>query len=160
MSSVANPSNSISTFSIASSATCPAKLPSKPANFMYGLRIGASSAETAGMFRALLTEPVLRKSDICSAICNATFSCASIVEAPRCGVAMTPGAPNKILFVAGSSENTSKAAPATCPSSRAALRSCSDIRPPRAQFIIRTPLFIATNASALIIFFVCSVNGV
>ena len=39
------------------------------------------------MLSALTTAPVSRKSAICSAICSATFSCASVVEAPRCGVA-------------------------------------------------------------------------
>ena len=46
------------------------------------------------MFSALTTAPVSRKSAICSATCRATFSCASIVEAPRCGVATTCGMPN------------------------------------------------------------------
>ena len=35
---------------------------------------------------ALEIAPVSRKSLICSAICSATFSCASAVAAPRCGV--------------------------------------------------------------------------
>ena len=36
-------------------------------------------------------------------------------QAPRCGVAITLGCPNRGLIVAGSSVNTSKAAPATWP---------------------------------------------
>ena len=41
------------------------------------------------MLIALATAPVSRKSLICSATCSATFSCASAVAAPRCGVQTT-----------------------------------------------------------------------
>src|ERR1700682_5912071 len=65
------------------------------------------------MLTALATAPVKRRSAICSAICRATFSCASLVAAPRCGVQMTLGRPNSGLSLAGSTSNTSKAAPPT-----------------------------------------------
>ena len=61
---------------------------------MYGFSRGASSAETEGMLIAFATAPVSRKSLICSAICSATFSCASAVAAPRCGVQTTLSRPN------------------------------------------------------------------
>ena len=54
------------------------------------------------MLRALTTAPEMRKSAICSAICRATFSCASVVAAPRCGVAMRFSLPNSGLSLAGS----------------------------------------------------------
>ena len=61
---------------------------------MYGFSRGASSAETEGMLIAFATAPVSRKSLICSATCSATFSCASAVAAPRCGVQTTLSRPN------------------------------------------------------------------
>ncbi len=82
---------------------------------MYGFSRGASSAETEGMLIALVTAPVSRKSLICSATCSATFSCASAVAAPRCGVHTTFSSANSGLSVAGSVSNTSSAAPATWP---------------------------------------------
>ena len=65
------------------------------------------------MLIALDTAPVSRKSLIWSATCNATFSCASAVAAPRWGVQTTFSNPNNGLSVAGSVSNTSSAAPAT-----------------------------------------------
>ena len=61
---------------------------------------------------------------------------------------------------AGSSANTSSATPAICPESKPALIAASSRRPPRAQFIMRTPSFILAIVSALIIFRVASVIGV
>ena len=46
--------------------------------------------------------PVSRYSLICSAICTATFSCASIVDAPRCGVQITFSMSNNGFSRAGS----------------------------------------------------------
>ena len=98
------------------------------------------------MLSALTTAPVSRKSAICSAICSATFSCASVVAAPRCGVATTLSRPNSGFLRAGSSTKTSIAAPATWPLSSAAARSSSTTSPPRAQLMRRTPRFILAMA--------------
>src|SRR3546814_2781299 len=57
----------------------------------------------------------------------------SLVDAPRCGVEMKPGVPNSGEALAGSSVNTSSAAPATCPESSASFSAASSISPPRAQ---------------------------
>ena len=65
------------------------------------------------MLSALVTPPVIRKSDICSATWIATLTCASLVDAPRCGVEMKFGVPNNGDALAGSSTNTSSAAPPT-----------------------------------------------
>ena len=43
------------------------------------------------MLSALATPPRTRKSLICSATWIATLTCASLVDAPRCGVEMKPG---------------------------------------------------------------------
>ena len=106
---------------------------------MYGFSRGASSADTDGMLIAFATAPVSRKSLICSAICSATFSCASAVAAPRCGVHTTFSSPNSGDGVAGSVSNTSSAAPATCPDSIASASAASSTSPPRAQLMMRTP---------------------
>ena len=160
LSEAAWPSYSTTMRLIGSSVTWPAKEPSCSASFRYGRRRGASSTVTDGMLSALVTAPCSRKSDICSATCSATFSCASVDEAPRCGVVTTCGWLNSTLLVAGSSENTSTAAPPTWPLSSAARRSSSTIRPPRAQLTIRTPGRHLASESLLIMPRVCSVSGV
>ena len=110
--------------------------------------------------RAFVTAPLIRKSAICSATCRATFSCASSVLAPRCGVAMTLSMPNRMFSVAGSLANTSSAAPATCPVDSAAASATSSINPPRAQLMIRTPALVLFSASAEMMLRVASVSGV
>ncbi len=81
--------------------------------------------------------------------CNASFtlfatarpalSCASAVEAPRCGVATTLSKANSGEEVHGSLAYTSTPAPPTRPSASASARACSSTRPPRAALTIRTP---------------------
>ena len=127
---------------------------------MYGRSRGASSAETDGMLSALVTAPVSRKSDICSATWIATLTCASLVDAPRWGVETKPGVPNSGEAEAGSSTNTSSAAPATWPDSSASFSAASSTRPPRAQLMMRTPFFALARFSRLRIFRVWSVSGV
>ena len=53
-----------------------------------------------------------KKSEICCAICIATFSWASIVDAPKWGVKIKFLDLSKLVFLGGSSLNTSRAAPA------------------------------------------------
>src|SRR5262245_49483228 len=142
------------------SVNWPANEPSFSASSMKGRSRGASSAVIDGKLTAFEIAPLSRSSDICSAICNATFSCASVVAAPRCGVHTTLGWPNSGLSVAGSSVNTSKAAPATWPESSAARNASSSTSPPRAQLMMRTPFFIAAIALPSMMPLVLSVSGV
>ena len=114
------PSNSICTAARSFISICPKNPPKSCPRDIYGFKIGASSAVTEAIFNAFVIAPFCKYSAICSAICKATFSCASIVEAPRCGVATTFGCSNKILSFAGSSEKTSSATPETWPELRAA----------------------------------------
>ena len=48
-----------------------------------------SSAETAGMLTAVETTPPVSAATTCSAVWTPARSCASVVEAPRCGVTTT-----------------------------------------------------------------------
>ena len=153
------PSYSMTTEVTALSMSWPAKLPIWLASPMYGRSFGISSALTEGRFSAFTTVPEMRKSASCSATCSATFSCASVVEAPRWGVATTCSMPNSTLSFAGSLANTSRAAPATWPLSSPAFRSASTTRAPRAQFTMRTPGFILAMLAALMIPRVASVAG-
>ena len=81
---------------------------------------------------------------------------------PRPDAACTPRPPARIagLSVAGSTSNTSSAAPATWPDRSAAASAASSTSPPRAQLMMRTPGFIRAKASAERIFLVASVSGV
>ena len=76
-----------------------------------------------------------------------TFSCASLVEAPRCGVQMISSARTGDFLFAGSTANTSSPAPPTCPLAMASAKSSSTISPPRAQLMIRTPGLHLAKAS-------------
>ena len=160
LSSAAAPSTWIEIRGIEPVVSWPTRLPSRSASAMYGFSLGASSAERLGMLSALVTPPLTRKSAICSATCSATLTCASLVDAPRCGVQMKFGVPNSGLSLAGSVWNTSSAAPATWPLSSAAFSAASSIRPPRAQLMIRTPFLVLARFSAERILRVWSVSGV
>ena len=48
-----------------------------------------SSAQTAGMLTAVETTPPVSAATTCSAVWTPARSCASVVEAPRCGVTTT-----------------------------------------------------------------------
>ena len=72
----------------------------------------------------------------------------------------TFGRPNSGFSVAGSSTNTSKAAPATCPVLSASSSAASSTSPPRAQLMMRTPFFMVLIASASMMLLVLSVSGV
>ena len=50
-----------------------------------------SSALIAGMLTAVETTPPVSAATTCSAVCTPARSCASAVEAPRCGVTTTLG---------------------------------------------------------------------
>ena len=78
-----------------------------------------SSALTAGMLTAVETTPPVSAATTCSAVCTPARSCASVVEAARCGVTTTLGYENSGWSVIGSWLKTSSAAPATLPESSA-----------------------------------------
>ena len=75
-------------------------------------------------------------------------SCASAVEAPRCGVTTTSGRSNRGLSVHGSVVNTSKPAPRMCPDRMASARACSLTSPPRAALMMICPFLAFANSSA------------
>src|SRR5439155_784622 len=80
------------------------------------------------------------KSATCCAMATATFTCASPVEAPRCGVQITCSIPRSGWPAGGGSfSSTSRAAPATWPLLMAAASAASSTMPPRAQLTMRTP---------------------
>ena len=53
-----------------------------------------SSGAIAGMFTAVETTPPVNAATTCSAVCTPARSCASVVDAPRCGVTTTFGYPS------------------------------------------------------------------
>ena len=65
--------------------------PSRCASGTNGPSTSMSSALTAGMLTAVETTPPVRAATTCSAVCTPARSCASAVEAPRCGVTTTFG---------------------------------------------------------------------
>ena len=74
-------------------------------------------------------------------------SCASPVDAPRCGVTTTCGSSNSGLSVVGSLANTSMPAPRTCPDLTASASASSSTSPPRAALTMITPGFVLASAS-------------
>ncbi len=84
-----------------------------------------------------------------SAIASPALSCASRVDAPRCGVTTTDGSSNSGDSVVGSVSNTSSAAPAITPSRMHSARSASSTMPPRATLIRRSAGFALTSRSRL-----------
>lgn len=123
-----------------------------------------SSGRMRGALTALRGRSPRRMERTCSHTSMLTFSCASTVEAPRCGVATTLGW--LISFVAaescsgGSVLQTSMPAPAMCPFSSASSRAASSIMPPRATFRIRAPFLMLCNSLVLIIPLVLAIRGV
>mmetsp|Transcript_15137 Transcript_15137/g.30763 ORF Transcript_15137/g.30763 Transcript_15137/m.30763 type:complete len:393 (-) Transcript_15137:1294-2472(-) len=100
-----------------------------------------------------------------SAISRATSSCASLVDAPRCGVATTLGWQASLLenesglLCGGSFSKQSSAAPLMWPDSRAPRSASSLIIPPRAALTMPAPFFIIANWGAEIRFLVESRRG-
>ena len=85
----------------------------------------------------------------CCAISSATLVWASTVLAPKCGVHVTRGCFTIALDVGGSSQNTSKPAPAHFPESIALMRASSSMIPPRAQLMTRMPFLHLLKTSSL-----------
>ncbi len=110
------------------------------------------------MLTAFVTRPPSSAATTCSATITPARSCASSVEAARCGVTTTFGAASSGPEY-GSAEKTSIAAPATLPDSSAAISAGSSTSSPRAAFTMRTPSFIRPIAAASIAPRVSSFSG-
>ena len=122
--------------------------------------IASVFASTFGMFTALRTSPLISIARICCATSMPTFSCASAVLAPRCGVRTMFGSERSGKSAGGGSTSyTSSAAAATWRLFSASYSAFSSMSPPRAQLMIRTPFFVFASRSALSMFFVSSVSG-
>jgi hypothetical protein len=93
-----------------------------------------------------------------------TFSWASAVLAPRCGVATTLGWAISLLAASpatgGSAVKTSIPAPAMVPASSADSRATSSIIPPRATLSIRAVGFILASSVSPIMPLVDAMSGV
>ncbi len=127
-------------------AICDKNFPSFSPKRRCGPTIDNVLASRFGMFTALRMVPSSSAARIDWAISIPTLSCASAVEAPRCGVRTRFGAlRNGESAGNGSVSKTSSAAPATCRSCRAAARAVSSINPPRAQLIMRAPRLVFRN---------------
>src|SRR2546427_9858231 len=124
-------------------AICERNLPSFSPNRRWGPIIARVLASRFGMFTALRMVPSNRTARMDCAISMPTLSCASAVDAPRCGVRTRLGAlRNGESTWSGSTSKTSRAAPATCASCSALSSAASSTRPPRAQMMMRTPRFV------------------
>src|SRR6266511_1844965 len=106
----------------------------------------ASVTGPASTLTALGTNWPASASSTCSAMVTPALSCASAVEAPRCGVTTTLSRPNSGLEVVGSSANTSRAAPARWPDSTALASAVSSTIPPRAVLTRRAPGLTAASS--------------
>ena len=123
-----------------------------------------SSAMMIGALTALRGSWPERMERTCSQTSMETFSWASAVDAPRCGVATTFGC--AISFAAipsgagGSDVKTSIPAPAITPVSRASRILASSMIPPRATLSTRALFFIFLSSFKPIIPLVEAIIGV
>ncbi len=131
---------------LSASASCTSTLPRILQTSRYGMSSSASSPTTSGTLTALGANCPLRARATCSATCVPARSCASLVEAPRCGVLTTWSYLKRMSSVVGSLGYTSTAAAATLPLSMARARASSSTMPPRATLMTRTPSFILAKA--------------
>mmetsp|Transcript_16465 Transcript_16465/g.46423 ORF Transcript_16465/g.46423 Transcript_16465/m.46423 type:complete len:213 (+) Transcript_16465:613-1251(+) len=150
----------IFTLSMPPSTSWVAILAKASTSAVYGC---SSSSTSLGTMGALMEEEhISPRSEVstASATSMATPSCASTVEAPRCGVSTTLSSAKRGLSAGGGSTlNTSRAAPAMVPSAKASARSASLMTPPRATLMIRAEGFILAKASRLNMFSVEGVKG-
>ena len=90
-----------------------------------------------------------------------TACCASLVDAPKCGVKMRLGLLRNLESAGkGSVTKVSSAAPAKCPSSRHFNNASSSTRPPRAALMTYEPFFIARKCTSSRILVVSLVRGI
>lgn len=84
-------------------AACEAKSPSRSPRSRYGPMIASVFASIFGMFTAFRTAPSSSAARIASAISMPTPSCASAVDAPRCGVSTMFGKSRRMKSAPGGS---------------------------------------------------------
>ena len=131
--------------------------PSRSASGRNGRIVSFASA--ALTLTANGTKSPARASSTIEAIVSPALSCASRVQAPRCGVTITESSSNSGDSVIGSVENTSSAAPAMTPSRRHSARSPSCTMPPRATLMTRSDGFALSSRSRLMSPIVSGVFG-
>ena len=102
------------------------------------------------MLTAFVTSPPSSAAATCSATITPARSCASSVEAARCGVTITLSSSSSGPEY-GSLENTSSAAPASFPLPSASTSASSSTSSPRAAFTRRVPSRIWAKTSRLTI---------
>ena len=142
-------------------AICDRNLPSFSPNRRCGPMMARVLASRFGMLTALRMVPSSSTARMDCAISMPTLSCASAVDAPRCGVSTRLGAlRNGESAGSGSVSKTSSAAPATCPSCNALSSAASSIKPPRAQLMMRTPRFVFCSRASSRMWRVSAVSGV
>ncbi len=132
--------------------------PSFAASGTNGPSTSRSSAPITGMFTAFVTSPPSSAAATCSATITPARSCASPVEAARCGVTTTLSSSSSGP-VYGSAEKTSSAAPAIVPDCSASNSAASSISSPRAALTSRAPGRMRANAAASIEPRVSGVSG-
>ena len=125
---------------------------------MNGPSTSRSAWSTTGMLTAFVTMPPSSAATICSATITPARSCASSVEAARCGVTTTWSSSSSGPAY-GSAEKTSSAAPASFPDRIASASASSSTSAPRAAFTSRAPSRICAIASRSIRQRVSSVSG-
>src|SRR5207302_89792 len=129
------------------SASSIASRPSFAASGMYGPSSSRSSARITGMLTALVTTAPSSAAATCSATIRPARSCASAVEAARCGVTTTLSSSSSGPEY-GSSPKTSSAAAATLPERSASASASSSTSSPRAALTSRTPSRVGELAPA------------
>mmetsp|Transcript_11207 Transcript_11207/g.30161 ORF Transcript_11207/g.30161 Transcript_11207/m.30161 type:complete len:232 (-) Transcript_11207:552-1247(-) len=138
---------------------------SRSARFARGCSRFKTDSCMAGAFTSVDAIPPPSATTTASLISIATSYCASSVDAPRCGVAITAGcAASRIdtesgCLLVGSLEKQSSAAPASWPLVSASSSASSSMIPPRAAFTMRAPRFMCASLPASRRFLVESNSG-
>ena len=132
----------------ASGIACPTNMPTCSASRIHGSAACGSPPDGNGRLTAAMNGEPFRASASISTVSTATRSCASTVDAPRCGVQSTFGCFMRAKSFGGSTAKTSRAAPDRWPESSAATSAASSTSGPRAQFTRIAPFFIAANCGS------------
>ena len=113
-------------------SSCEATRAATSAASMYGPITIIVSASTGGALTANCGWRPFSTSSTCATVSTAARFCASTVEAARCGVTTMRSDVVRMFPIAGSSLNTSMAAPPRRPSVTASYSACSSTSAPRA----------------------------
>ena len=126
---------------------------------MYGPSTSRSSAPTVGMLTAFVTSPPSSAAATCSATITPARSCASSVEAARCGVTTTFGAVEQRAGVRLLRRRRRSRRRRPCPTRAPRPARPSTSSSPRAALTMRTPSRIFAIAAASIAPRVSSFSG-